>query len=349
MTGPVRVRRRLGLLLVVLVTLLTAGWLDGGAGPSAHGGPTRPGGAQSDGPRADRQPGPPSATLVRSERSAPRTVDLTIDSPALGREVGTRVLLPPGFDTRPERRWPVLYLLHGCCYPGESYRLWTEKTDVETVTASLEALVVMPEGGPVGYYSDWWHGGRGGADAWETFHLTELRQVLERTLRAGDRRAVAGVSMGGTGAMLYAARNPGVFTMAASFSGRLDTQADADAVLRKVARFTPDPTALWGDPQAQSAVWAAHNPQRLLEALPAGFPVYVSCGDGRPGPMDGPKAGFSRLEAQFDGMAEAFVDRARERGLHVTAHRYGAGTHTWRYWARELATALPQLASALGV
>ncbi|WP_461026181.1 alpha/beta hydrolase, partial [Streptomyces sparsus] len=287
------------------------------------------------------------ARVVSSERTAPRTLDLTIDSPALGRRVGTRVLLPPGFDEQRERRWPVLYLLHGCCHTGEGGRLWTDRTDVEAVTASFEALVVMPEGGPVGYYSDWWHGGRGGADAWETFHLTELRHVLERTLRANDRRAVAGVSMGGTGAMLYAGRNPGMFTMAASFSGRLDTQAHPDAVLRKVGRFAPDPTALWGDPQEQAEIWAAHNPQRLLDALPEGFPLYVSCGDGRPGPLDGPKARFSGLEARFDDMAATFVDRARERNLHVTAHRYGAGTHSWRYWARELATALPLLADAL--
>ncbi|UGY92950.1 alpha/beta hydrolase [Streptomyces gobiensis] len=287
------------------------------------------------------------ARLVSLTRGAGRTVDLTIDSPALGRRVATRVLLPPGFDEQPERRWPTLYLLHGCCISQNSWQLWTRKTDVELITASLKALVVMPEGGPVSYYSNWWRSDQGTPAAWETFHLTELRELLERELRANGRRAVAGVSMGGTGALLYAGRNPGMFQMAASFSGRLDTQSDPLAVLNKVGRFAPDPKALWGDPVTHEHIWTAHNPYRLIRSLPRGFPVYISCGDGRPGPMDRPQAAPSGLEASFDRMAAAYIDRARDYGLHVTAHRYGPGTHSWRYWERELATALPLLAAAI--
>ena len=40
--------------------------------------------------------------------------DLTIDSPAVGREVKVRLLLPARFQTTESQRWPVLYLLHGC-------------------------------------------------------------------------------------------------------------------------------------------------------------------------------------------------------------------------------------------
>ena len=59
----------------------------------------------------------------------------------------------------------------------------------------------MPEAGQVGFYSDWRAPGRGGPSRWETFHLAELRQLLERDWRAGNRRVVAGLSMGGLGAM----------------------------------------------------------------------------------------------------------------------------------------------------
>ena len=68
----------------------------------------------------------------------------------------------------------------------------------------------MPEAGQVGFYSDW-RARSGGPSRWETFHLTELRQLLERDWRAGNRRVVAGLSMGGLGAMAYAARHPGMF------------------------------------------------------------------------------------------------------------------------------------------
>jgi S-formylglutathione hydrolase FrmB len=51
----------------------------------------------------------------------------------------------------------------------------------------------MPEAGPFGWYSDWWNHGAGGPPAWETFHLRELRRLLERDYGAGHRRVVAGL------------------------------------------------------------------------------------------------------------------------------------------------------------
>jgi diacylglycerol O-acyltransferase / trehalose O-mycolyltransferase len=151
--------------------------------------------------------------------------DLTIDSPALGRTAMVRLLLPRHFTTQPNRRWPVLWLLHGCC---DTYQSWTRSTDVEQLAGLADVLVVMPEAGDVGYYSDWYHPGRVGPSRWETFHLTELRQLLERDWRAGDRRVIAGLSMGGLGAMAYAARHPGMFRAAASYSGVLHTRYQGD-------------------------------------------------------------------------------------------------------------------------
>ena len=93
--------------------------------------------------------------VVAAERSGARVVDLTIDSPAVGRKVGARLLLPRDYAREPERRWPVLYLLHGCC---DSHLSWTRSTDVERLSARDDVLVVMPEGGRVGFYSDWRRG-----------------------------------------------------------------------------------------------------------------------------------------------------------------------------------------------
>ena len=56
----------------------------------------------------------------------------------------------------------------------------------------------MPEAGDTGWYSDWWNDGQGGAPAWETFHLRELRPLLEQGYGAGQRRVVAGLSHGRT-------------------------------------------------------------------------------------------------------------------------------------------------------
>ncbi|MCO8305335.1 alpha/beta hydrolase family protein [Streptomyces hygroscopicus] len=290
---------------------------------------------------------PAHARLVAADRVSERVLDLTIDSPALGREGHARVLLPTGYDRRPHRRWPVLYLLHGCCDPGPGWEAWTLNTDVEGITADTPALIVSPEGGPVGFYSDWWNGGRYGRPAWETFHLAELRPLLERALRANGRRAIAGLSMGGFGALSYAARHPRLFHAAASFSGVVHTTLDPAGVQGILTGGGADPTALWGDPAAQSPLWDAHNPYALIPRLPRGYPVYLSCGNGAPGPLDPPDRPEDTLERGLGEMAGRYARRARGHGLAVTARLYGPGTHTWPYWERELARALPLLTAPL--
>src|SRR5690349_19799090 len=64
------------------------------------------------------------ARVLAEHRVAPRELDLTIRSPALGRDASVR-LLEPDSGSRP---YPVLYLLHGCC---DSYQSWTRSGDVE--------------------------------------------------------------------------------------------------------------------------------------------------------------------------------------------------------------------------
>jgi len=287
------------------------------------------------------------ARITAADRVGERVLDLTIHSPALGRDGHARVLLPRGYDRRPHHRWPVLYLLHGCCDPGPGWEAWTLNTDVEGLTASVPALVVSPEGGPSGFYSNWWNGGFFGPPAWETFHLAELRPLLERALRGNGRRAIAGLSMGGFGALSYAARHPRLFRAAASFSGVVHPLRNPGGVQGIVKQYGADPTALWGDPTAQSALWAAHDPYTQLTRLPRGYPVYVSCGDGTPGPLDPADRPVDPTEQGLGLMAQDYVRRARAHGLALTARLYGPGTHTWPYWERELDRALPLLTTAL--
>nr|BFE77865.1 hypothetical protein GCM10020093_004660 [Planobispora longispora] len=202
-------------------------------------------------------------------------------------------------------------------------------------------IVVIPEGGPAGFYSDWLRGPK-----WETFHLTELLGVVGKEYGAGDRRAVAGLSMGGFGAMAYAARHPGMFQAAASFSGVLDPEASPQGVMEIVRSYGFEPGDLWGVPGGAEDVWAAHNPRRLASAL-KGVWLYVSCGNGEPGPLDGPAASGDAGERFLLAESRAFVDRARAAGLPVETDFYGKGTHIWPYWERALERALPGLLEAI--
>jgi alpha-glucoside transport system permease protein len=289
--------------------------------------------------------------VVATQTISPRVRDLTIDSPALGRSAKVRLLLPRRFSAEPGRRWPVLWLLHGCC---DTYQSWTRSTDVEELDGLADVLVVMPEAGQVGFYSDWRSPGRDGPSRWETFHLTELRQLLERDWRAGNRRVVAGLSMGGLGAMAYAARHPDMFRAAASYSGLLHTRYEGDPLpgprmIQDLLRdFDEDPDALWGDPRRQGDLWAAHNPYDLAPQLRQ-VGLFVSVGNGQPGPLDGSATNgqLQQIEQAVHPQNLAFVERLRQLGIPVRFDNYGPGIHDWPYWQRELHRSLPLLLGAL--
>jgi diacylglycerol O-acyltransferase / trehalose O-mycolyltransferase len=329
---PARPRRRAPhahiavLVVLLMVSLAACGW--------------------SKAPEAARR----SAQVLATETVSHRVRDLVIDSPALERYAMVRLLLPRRFEAEPGRRWPVLWLLHGCC---DTYQSWTRSTDLEELAELAEVLVVMPEAGQVGFYSDWRQRSRGGPSRWETFHLTELRQLLERDWRAGDRRAVAGLSMGGLGAMAYAARHPGMFAAAASYSGLLHTRYRGDPVPGPqliqglLGDFGEDPGALWGDLGRNGDRWAAHNPYDLASAL-RGVRLFVSVGSGRPRP-NGP--GDSREAPQIERAVRpqnlAFVERLHQLGIPVRFDAHDPGTHDWPFWQQELHRSLPLLLDAL--
>jgi diacylglycerol O-acyltransferase / trehalose O-mycolyltransferase / mycolyltransferase Ag85 len=289
----------------------------------------------------------------------PRTVDVTIDSAALGHTASARIILPNRFASHSSSTWPVLYLLHGGF--GTSVD-WTESSRIADLARERDVLVVMPDGGSLGFYTDWWDRGAGNKPGWETFHMVELAQILERGLGAGDRRAIAGLSMGGFGVMSYAGRHPGFFRGAASFSGVLDTLHPTVAPIFPglyatwllqtfVTPLGYDALALFGDPVAQRAVWAAHNPVDLVANL-SGTTLFVSCGNGSLGSLDPPGTDPSNLLAQLEAalllQSREFVSRAGALGLDVTVDFYGAGTHTWPYWARQLERAFPLLMQSIG-
>ena len=216
---------------------------------------------------------------------------------------------------------------------------------MEEIRALRDVLVVMPDAGQVGFYTNWLGRGDGPAPQWETFHLTELRGILERGYGAGRRRAVAGLSMGGLGAMVYAARSPRRFRAAASFSGVLNPSSNP-GLLDLFGAFTPEPLAIWGDPEADRTVWERHDPTVLAPRL-RGLPLFVSSGNGEPGPLDPPGCERDEIEAGTLRESEAFVACARRLRIGVSASFYGPGRHDWPYWERELTRALPLLLAPL--
>ncbi|MBO3748516.1 esterase family protein [Streptosporangiaceae bacterium NEAU-GS5] len=273
-----------------------------------------------------------AAEVVSAEPAGARTDKLMISSPALGEERAVWVVKPAAW-TAGSKGWRVLYLLHGCC--GGGAWDWLESGEVEQVTAGLNAVVIVPEGGPMGWYADWRRG-----PAWETFHTSELPALLEPRYGVSGPRSIAGYSMGGHGAFMYAARHPGMYVAAAALSGVLDTRKDVPGFQSFLRSHDIDTADLWGDPDA----WAAHNPTDVAAAL-KGVRLYVSCGDGRPGPLDPAQDARSVDETEQGLLTQNhhFVDAAEKARVPVTTDFYGPGTHTWPYWIRSLRHALPIL------
>jgi len=193
-----------------------------------------------------------------------------------------------------------------------------------------------------GWYSDWYNGGAGGPPAWETFHLTELLQLLRRNYHAGMPMAVAGLSMGGYGAVNYASRHPDLFSAAASYSGVLDLKVNT-------TDFTnPEDIQRWGDPATNAAFWDAHNPIKFAGTL-KGLALYIAYGNGQPGPLDAAGSQPDDLEAWIHQGSEVFVRALHDEGVEATINAYGPGTHSWPYWERELHASMPTLLAALGL
>ncbi len=252
------------------------------------------------------------------------------------------VYLPPGYAGHRHRRYPLLLLLHG---HGDAYDSWVnpEQGDLLDVAKGLRALVVLPEADH-GWYTNWWNGGARGDPAWESYHLDQVLPVVRRRLRVRPGRrwhAIAGLSMGGEGAMYYASQRPGFFGAAASFSGVLDLQRPE--YQQAFQGFNgEDPVAIFGDPHAQDFYWTGHNPTKLVANL-RHTRLFVSVGDGTPDPTDPNEVTnvFGQLaEVELHRQADDFVAAANRAGDPVTYNEH-QGIHAWRYWREDLGAALP--------
>ncbi|WP_216207228.1 alpha/beta hydrolase [Amycolatopsis aidingensis] len=318
------------------------------------------------------QPASSQARVVDETRIDQRMIDLKISSPALGHDAMVRLLVPRGWSKDADRTWPVLYLLHGCC-EDKDYTSWTHFTDVEEFTADKDAIIVMPSAGRIGMYAKWWNWGLSDKPDWPKFHLTELRQILENQYRAGTDRSVAGLSMGAYGAMEYAAENPGMFGAAAAYSGALDLTRfpiPQFTQLNLIANGHFLWGALFGDPWSMLFRWEQHNPAGKVEEL-RGTRLYVSCGDGKPGPIEDPAYPGAVEEVPFEPEpgdnpddpgweasvleemslenSKSFVSKLRAEGVPATVDFYSGGTHSWPYWERALKRSWSTLASGMGI
>lgn len=264
---------------------------------------------------------------VGRERAG-RLLTLTLRSRAMQSDVKVAVALPRGYDASGKTRYPVLLLLHGA---ADDHSAWPDHGAV-AATDPLGAIVVMPDGGADGSYSDWYGteaGTPGPVPAWESFHLRELIPYIDRsfpTRTDPGARAIAGLSSGGHGAAKYAALAPGSFGFLGVFSGAVD-------LTNELFRLTIKQCA-WGDPAVHDVLWRDSNPTDLAPNL-RGTSVFVRAGNGKPGPLDPAGQSDDLIETVVGQMNQTFVAALKAGGVRPDA-KLGTGTHTWPYWQRDL-------------
>ena len=243
------------------------------------------------------------------------------------------VLLPDGY--RPKKAYPLLYLVHGA---GESHRSWAdpERGDVKNTLRGLNAIIAMPEGG-LGYYTNWWNGGKRADPAWERYHFDEVIPLIEKRFKIRKARrwhAIAGFSMGGFGSSLLATQRPGYFGTLVPMSALVSIRRpEVEQALSVVSGVPYD--EVFGPYDAFYA--EGHDPLTLVPNL-HDTKVILRTGNGVPRP-DVPTtpedAASGALEAYLLTQNDEFNAALEEEGVDVN-YRTHDGVHDWPYWREDM-------------
>jgi len=249
--------------------------------------------------------------------------DVTFKSSALGREMRYRVLLPAVVPTA--RKLAAVYLLHGV---GGSFRDWSNYSDVARY-AEANLILVMPQGDN-SYYVN---AAERPNDRYEDYIIRDLISDAETRfpIAAGrSARAIAGVSMGGFGAVTLSLLHPEFFAFAGSLSGALDVPRRPFSI-KRIQQYRAHSLIFgpWG-----SAERRRDDPfvlARSMDAIKAPY-LFLACGDG-------------------DFLLPVNLEFAAELGRQHLEHEFHTvpGGHDWMEWNRALPSLFKQLLGRLSI
>lgn len=282
-------------------------------------------------------------------------------SAALGVNKNVVVYLPPGYADMPALRFPVFYYLHGL---GGNETNWIEKGKIAEAAASLrlQAIIVMPDGDN-GFYVD--SDLRLDYDAciasgtgmlfpeqpkqqtcvrhsrYETYITGDLVAWVDttyRTIATREGRGIAGLSMGGFGALHLGMRHPDLYAAAASHSGidallyagpfpyergNVKTLGDVSQWGGKLGPIGAWVRALLGSDIAR---WQAYDPAALIEKVEQNKPaLYVDVGT----------EDEFLLHNGAQLVHDILVARKIEHAWYI-----GPGHHTFDFWVQRVPVSL---------
>jgi enterochelin esterase-like enzyme len=253
-----------------------------------------------------------------------------IKSAILNKEVNYTIYLPADYYTS-ERKYPVTYLLHGY---GDADDGWVQFGEINRLAdAGIKdgkippMIIVTPDG-----FKSFYINAADGSLNYEDFFIKELIPHIEKTyhVKAEKRfRAVAGLSMGGYGSLLYALKYPNMFVAAAPLSAAVWT--DNDIVNLQDGMFN----TLFGNSMGKNlkgqdrltTAWLNNSPLSIIEKKTAeelsAVKYWIDCGDDD----------FLTI-----GNAQLHIALTNKKVPHEFRMRDGA--HNWTYWRTGVIDAL---------
>jgi len=247
---------------------------------------------------------------------------LRIPSAILGRDVRYAVYLPPDYLIS-TRRYPVVYLLHGFT---DDESAWIQFGEVNLAADRAIAqreipplIIVMPDAGVTWYIND-----QQGKVRYEDMFIKELIPYMDKTYRtrpAKEFRGLAGLSMGGWGALMFSMRHPDDFAACAAFSAAVWPDEEVISIQQPMYdRLFSD---IFGSKLAGKDRLNPHfrqyHPLDLAKTLPVEtlkkVRFYIDCGDD-----DFLIEGNAALHFALTGRKVPHEFRVRDGG------------HAWVYW-----------------
>ncbi len=248
----------------------------------------------------------------------------------LGQSVGMNVILPelrPGDKTADGRtvgeKFPVLYLLHGL---SDDYTGWARYSSIERYARDYGIAVVMPDGA-INFYADNPKGSR----YYYSLIAKEIPDFCKRHFACiSDKREdtyIAGLSMGGYGALKIALSMPQTYCAAASFSGAVDIEEYVNDEMIRDRSFwdyvLEDTANVKG---SRDDVFHLADQCKENNAKPR---IYMWCGT-----EDALLPSNEKLAKHLSGL-----------GYDLTYNTSG-GTHSWQYWDEQINKAIAWMFAA---
>lgn len=230
---------------------------------------------------------------------------IIIRSEVMKKDIKCVVILPNKYSEEKAKRFPVVYLLHGY---GDNYAGWVKKAPHAAESADMaQAIIVCPDGAIGSWYFD---SPIDPSFKYETYVSKEVPHFIDehyRTVNNRNARAIAGLSMGGHGAIFLAIKHSETFGAAVSMSGGVD--------------FTPFPNN-WdiakrlGPYSENKERWESNTAYNLVQELKN-----------------------NQIAISFEcGVSDFFIDvnrKLHQRLLELKIdHDYTErpGAHNWAYW-----------------